>query len=211
MNLVRQVEIASFCGAMEKWAQDQGFSGTLADLMKPVVYGIGGYAASRALGGERATGIPDYLLGPALGVGAAMPAMGAIGRSISNYRARKQMAHLDAQQQAQLEQALAREQELQAQMQAPSQDMLNQLAAYQMGVPPDAMMGQKMGQLRVPAQQADQIATNAQQQYMQGQQQQMQQQMQQAAIAQQIKGQFRGLQQNQARQARQQPQQGAGR
>lgn len=204
MNLPSRIRFLSFRETLlRKQAQDRGFSGTLSDIAKPVLFGVGGYAASRALGGEERTGVPDWLLGPAVGIGAAMPLTSAVGRGIQNYRLRRQAAQADEEQQAQLEHLLEQEREMRQQMNAPYKEMLQQLVGYQMGIPMDAY-GTKMGQLRIPLQQADQIATTAQQNYQQGQVQQTQQQMQNAAVAQAVKAQMRGAAQAQQTAARKQ-------
>jgi hypothetical protein len=201
VTLRNKIRTLAFQESMDKWAQ--GLSDTMADIAKPVLFGLGGYGASRALGGEKATGVPDWLLGPAVGLGAAMPAASAISRGIRNRQARKTMESGDSEQQAQLEELLRREQE-QQEMYAPTQQMIQQMTAYQMGMPPEMMRtasDKTAGtSFRVPADQAETIMTQAQQRVTQQQQQQQQQQIAQATVAQQIKAQFRGLQQARSKQ-----------
>lgn len=182
MNLARQVESAAFMSSLQKWSQDLGTM--LSGVSKPILFGMGGYGFSKELGGEKATGIPDWLLGPAAGLGLAMPLSEDISRSMAppdNQVPPEEM------QQLRLMQALQHEQMLRRKMQ-------QQLAAS---------MGLKLGQFRVPAQQAEQVAARAQKAVQQSQMQQAQQQIQQAVFGQQLKGLFRGLGQAQARKTQQ--------
>jgi len=186
----------AFLEGLQKWAQEGGFTDTMADLFTPVAFGIGGYGLSKALGGQERTGVPDWLLGPAAGVGVAMPALRGIYRGIRGMAQRRR----DTRRQRELEETLAREQEARAVYESQAQDLLRGVAAGLPGpVPPEAYF--KAGAYSVPLQQADQVATQAQQAVQKAQQQEAQKNLTNAIYAQQVKQQFRGLGTAQARPA----------
>lgn len=189
-ELLEEVERRTFCDGFSKWAREGGgFTDTMADLFTPVAFGIGGYGLSKALGGQRHTGVPDWLLGPTAGVGVAMPAARAIYRGIRNMSQRRR----DARQQQELEQMLAREQEARAMYESQARDILRGVAAGLPGpIPPEAYYP-KMSAYSVPLEQADQVATRAQQVVQQAQQQEAQKALTNAVYAQQVRQQFKGL------------------
>jgi hypothetical protein len=134
-KLIQQRSFLEKVAFAEKVAQMGGFSQGMADLAQPLLFGMGGYGLSKALGGEQATGIPDYLLGPAAGIGIGMPLMSGLRQGVGGLFERRRQQQQMQQQQAEIEQAMAQDQALQQQMQEQSQNMLQQLAMQQAGMP----------------------------------------------------------------------------
>lgn len=224
-RLAEVLEHQVFNEELQKYAQQSGLMSTLEGLAVPALLGIGGYAGARALGQEQYTGVPNWLMGPAAGIGLGVPLYRGIRSLASRWGGGE-----GGQDQSSVEYQRALQQELAAQsaLEAQSRAMMEQTmqgmyggqytpGVYTSGIPEGYKMGsdelanklrerQKTaaGELRIPMAQVDQrfqqLARGAKQQQMQ----QMQQHMQQAAVAQIVKGQFRGLQEQQRRAAKQQ-------
>jgi hypothetical protein len=209
------VQKLAFMERLEKWAQEEEGEGRLPlvaaaeNVAVPAVYGLGGYLGSKYLGLGEKVGLPDWLVGPALGLGAAMPAARFAKRTAKRLLAPKDRGpsreDLEAQRQYD-DQSMQ-----QADLERQSQMLLAQSMAPAYGIPeelPAAYM--KQGNLRarllkraqqknllapppetdyhVSDEQAPQVQQQANQYVQKQQQQGMMQQAQQAAVAKQLQG-----------------------
>lgn len=136
---------------LEKIGQG-GLGSAVSGLATPLLFGLGGYGASKALGGEARTGIPDWLLGPAAGVGLGLPLFNAARQGISGALSRRSNQEQADRQQAEIEASLQQDAEMQQQMQMQAQEMMQRLALSQSGVPmaPPDVMQQAYGGMPMP-------------------------------------------------------------
>lgn len=198
--------------------QESGLLRAAEGLAIPTMAGIGGYGLARLLGQKQWTGLPDWLVGPTFGIGMGVPLYRGAKRLGRRLTRKSQSDEMSPEYQAALEQELANQMALESSSREfLEQAMLDQMQPQSMGMMGPRMGAGKMkranlvtkirkaaaGSLSIPMDQVDSYYQNLAQQQAQKAQQAQQQQMQQAAVAQLIKGQFRGLQEQQKAQTRQ--------
>lgn len=117
----------SFVESLQKWAQEGGLASALEGIATPALFGIGGYAASRQLGLGRYFGLPDEIVGPAIGLGAVMPAVRMARDYLRKRREEDAMQEMTQEEMDRLERQFALEEQAQNLLSGVGTEQLNAL------------------------------------------------------------------------------------